>query len=142
METSERLSATLVIPLAAAIENARLATKRHLLTLSIAAITAFVWISSLATWPSVERTLLVTLAVAIENAWLAMKGYSLAVLTVVITLFVLLSSLAAWPSVERMLLVKMRGAIIESANDQKLPLNLSLDQSLRSYRDGSSMRHG
>ena len=67
--------------------------------------------------------LLVTLAVAIENAWIAMKEYSLAVLTGVITLFVLLSSLTAWPSVERVLLVKMREAIIESANEKKLPLN-------------------
>jgi hypothetical protein len=59
MEISERFSATLVIPLAIPIKNARPAIKRHLL----AVLTVMIWlsllISSLVAWASVERTFLV-----------------------------------------------------------------------------------
>lgn len=68
-----------------------------------------------------SATLIIRLAFAIENGRFAIKRRLLAVLTVVIWLSFLICSLAAWPSVERMLLVKMTGAIIESANDEKLP---------------------
>ncbi len=75
-----------------------------------------------------SATLIIRLAFAIKNARFTIKRHLLAVLTGVIWLSFLICSLAAWPSVERTLLVKMAGAIIEPANDEKLPELIRIGQ--------------